>query len=567
MLTKKNGLVLLAAFAVATTMSVGVNAGGAATKQSEEETKPRPFMALSNLQLWPLQEFTSFFHRLYPQPDIQKQVYQPTSKFGMFSERDLGGWNNIRMGYEMAVCMAYKYKRPMALPTAGRFYLVQSKEVSIFDYFDKEHFKKAMPTLPNYTPDDKNVYNVEKKFSLGDNQHGKNLPFSDLPKDKHWYFGESRTGGVRIFGQYTEFPDFQPNLEYIELMHQVFRVKAEILDKTIGILSEHDLLPYQYNAMHVRRNDFQYHDVRHVSHQKIFDHVKEFIKGETLLIVSDEYDAELAALMGTVASRVVFWKPIRAPDGLLIDMLACVPAKRFFGSPLSTFSAGIVQFRNRLRPDVRIQYTMPYSRVMNQLPSWARAGELSLPAPLAPVFKDVGYETFRVNQEIKNVLMDLFDDTNVGYTFAEPAGVTGDSMSKAISADWKYQIDLMVRPLLEQWVGFKLKISAEPLAFRRFLRKSKLPTSSLSTGHHIAAVFNVIDKSTDSYPVEVKSRKKGTWELDFDTNYMLFLATGYGRPTPLDGSEFVDLPVYYEAANPEDCNGLCGGSGTHAEEL
>ena len=46
-------------------------------------------------------------------------------------------------------------------------------------------------------------------------------------------------------------------------------------------------------------------------------------------------------------------------DQMVIDMVACVPAKRFFGSPLSTFSAGILQWRNRLRPDVVQQFTMP----------------------------------------------------------------------------------------------------------------------------------------------------------------------------------------------------------------
>eukprot|EP00040_Diaphanoeca_grandis_P007824 m.42462 g.42462 ORF g.42462 m.42462 type:complete len:566 (+) comp19110_c0_seq1:135-1832(+) len=558
-------LLALATTTVAVVHVVSAAHPGVANSELEAESKPLPFAAFTNLQLWPQQEFTSFFHSLYPQPDLQKQVYTPTSKFGMFAERDLGGWNNIRMGYEMAVCLAFKHKRPIALPTAARFYLVESKAVSIFDYFDQEHFSKAMPTIANYVPGDKDVYNVEQKFSLGDNNGGKQKPFSELPKDKHWYFGESRQGGVRIFGQYTEFPDFQPSNDYIKLMHQVFRVKAEILDKTIDLLVKHDLLPYQYNAMHVRRNDFQYHEVRHASHQKIFDHVKDFVKGEVLLIISDEYDLELKTLMETVASRVVYWHPIRAPDGLLIDMLAAVPSKRFFGSPLSTFSAGIVQFRNRLRPDVRIQYTMPYTRVMSQLPSWARAGEITLPAPLAPVFKDIGYETFRVNSEIKHLLMDLYDDTNVGLTFQSPAGVIGDSMIKKISREWKYKIDLLVRPLLEQWVGFKLKIAPEPIAFRRFLSKSHSPTTSLE--HSVAALFNVVDLSVSSFATEVSSRHTGSWELEFDTDYMLFFATGLGRPRGLEGKEFVDLPLYYDAVNPADCNGLCGGANVHVGEL
>ena len=51
-----------------------------------------------------------------------------------------------------------------------------------------------------------------------------------------------------------------------------------------------------------------------------------------------------------VVSRVVMWKCSSVypgvkcpPTMLMVDMLAAVPAKRFFGSPLSTFSANIVQ--------------------------------------------------------------------------------------------------------------------------------------------------------------------------------------------------------------------------------
>lgn len=284
-----------------------------------------------------------------------------------------------------------------------------------------------------------------------------------------------------------------------------------------------------------------------------------------MLIVSDEYNEDLINLFETVASRVVMWKPIRAPDGLLIDMLACVPAIRFFGSPLSTFSAGIVQYRNRLRPDIHVQYTMPYSRTMQQLPSWARAGEIYLPAPLAPVFKDVGYETVRTHHELSNVLRDLYDDSNVGFTYESPKGVIGDSMIKKISDSWKYRIDLMVKPLLEQWSGIKLKIAKEPIAFRRFLRNSYLPSKSL--GHSLAIIINIIDRSNQPFTIEADSRDHGSWVLDFDTDYMLLIATGYSRANRLDGDEFVDIPIYYDAVDLTHCNGLCGNTSPHDAEL
>ena len=85
-----------------------------------------------------------------------------------------------------------------------------------------------------------------------------------------------------------------------------------------------------------------------------------YIKDEPLLIISDEYNADLVAMMERSASRVVMWKCEGkcAPDQLSIDMLSAVPAKRFFGSPLSTFSGGIQQWRNRCRPHSIVQVTL-----------------------------------------------------------------------------------------------------------------------------------------------------------------------------------------------------------------
>ena len=87
---------------------------------------------------------------------------------------------------------------------------------------------------------------------MTDNQARKSV--DTLPKDKDWFFPES----TRMFGQYTEHEEFRPLEEYVHLMHRAFRMRREIVQKAIDHLVRYGLKPYQYNAMHVRRNDFQY---------------------------------------------------------------------------------------------------------------------------------------------------------------------------------------------------------------------------------------------------------------------------------------------------------------------
>jgi hypothetical protein len=86
---------------------------------------------------------------------------------------------------------------------------------------------------------------------MTDNQERKSV--DTLPADKDWFFPES----TRMFGQYTEHEEFRPLQEYVHLMHRAFRMRKDIVAKAIDHLVRHGLKPYQYNAMHVRRNDFQ----------------------------------------------------------------------------------------------------------------------------------------------------------------------------------------------------------------------------------------------------------------------------------------------------------------------
>ena len=67
----------------------------------------------------------SAYHNLLPQAAAAYRAYEPTD-YALFIDRDLGGWNNIRMAFEVQVGLAYKYRRKFVLPIKRRFYLVEN---------------------------------------------------------------------------------------------------------------------------------------------------------------------------------------------------------------------------------------------------------------------------------------------------------------------------------------------------------------------------------------------------------------------------------------------------------
>ncbi len=116
--------------------------------------------------------------------------------------------------------------------------------------------------------------------------------------------------------------------------------------------------------------DLQFGDVRHIPNATIVEHVQDTLRGKPVLLLSDEYDKDLISRLEAVASRVVCWSnESRSEDGV-VDMLTAVPAQEFFGTPLSTFSSGIVKLRKRAGTHTTIRYTHPYKE--ESIPDWGR---------------------------------------------------------------------------------------------------------------------------------------------------------------------------------------------------
>jgi hypothetical protein len=124
--------------------------------------------------------------------------------------------------------------------------------------------------------------------------------------------------------------------------------------------------------MHIRRTDFklQFPLIGNVSNDAIFQHVKEHLRGKRLLLISDQRDEDIIAKLKTVCAEVICWTGHRQTlfNSMLIDMLCCVPASRFFGTPLSTLSSGIVTLRKRVGTFKQRDFTIPFD--YKHMPPW-----------------------------------------------------------------------------------------------------------------------------------------------------------------------------------------------------
>ncbi|MEM7561561.1 MAG: O-fucosyltransferase family protein [Pseudomonadota bacterium] len=113
-----------------------------------------------------------------------------------------------------------------------------------------------------------------------------------------------------------------------------------------------------FNAMHIRRNDFQY-DSSRASADVSIGNVRQLLDtGKALYVATDETDVEFLDVLGE-QFPVYCWRDfygvragrvaddIAIPDSLVgpIEMLICACADRFVGTDLSTFSSYITRLR------------------------------------------------------------------------------------------------------------------------------------------------------------------------------------------------------------------------------
>lgn len=302
---------------------------------------------------------------------------------------DCGGWNNIRMGVEIMTCLAKIFNRALVFPKPSKWYLLDG-DTHLFDFYDERSFTSFVPTSSK--PKKGKVWNVSKEFGV--DKDGK-LDISRLKEYQdydHWFFPKE----TRMFAY---FPLVFSNLGALyPLIQSALRIKSSLIEKACQQLKENNLELGKYIALHVRRNDFQYSEIRERKCEDIVSYVLKNIKEKLpVLIISDVYDVELINLFEKEGHRVVCWSQKKeaskmergisnkdcfhmgtnSKESIVIDMLCASLAFKFYGSSLSTLSSGIMHWRgllNKLYPQINanILYTMP---VCEKQPWWSSVTE------------------------------------------------------------------------------------------------------------------------------------------------------------------------------------------------
>lgn len=318
-------------------------------------------MLLSNID----QERTGFrYYTSFNDTDLFK-FYNGNDGYVLF-EKWPGGFNNIRMSFELAICMSFILNRTLVLPPKESYYLLEGecdiedfyqlddigiKFLKYVDFTKKEKIEKKYEEVKNICKvfDEKTdavVYNFDKvippqKFLKG----RKYVNLVEEIDNKYVYFDRN------LLGNFYQILYTKQAEKLKVLIGKYFRYRNEIFN--LAWLYINSLKDKNYYAVHVRRNDFQYKEL-HISCEELFNNIsKQVPTGSKLYIATDHKDKDFFNPLRDYYDIIFFndlndkftfldlnenWIPI-------IEQLICTRAIKFIGTDLSTLSSYVYRLR------------------------------------------------------------------------------------------------------------------------------------------------------------------------------------------------------------------------------
>ena len=366
-------------------------------KALRSKVKRRPITTLSKLSYWN--------RHTYDHSSDQK--HSSHDRYVTF-EDDTGGWNNIRMAFEGFVAVAKLTKRTLVLPPSCRFYLLDYGPIKLFKKNDRKTFSNygmffdlddlrasgvdvittrefldreaASIRLPQkiekdarLEPQPKAVTNghhtpyfywlrespdvqiwpthfqSRKAFSpdLGEeiSKTRKILHFPmQISKDYRYLSGVPQL--LRPASSTTKrsvVAFLRDSLHYNE---RFFREAAEIIDQLGGIGA--------YDAMHIRRNDLQYHD-QFISAKESAERSSAHLKPNAVVyLATDETEEGFFAAfeqMGFTVKRLSDFRSEFSKFDGMVEQIVCAASRMFAGTKYSTFTAYIQRLRGFMHPE------------------------------------------------------------------------------------------------------------------------------------------------------------------------------------------------------------------------
>ena len=307
------------------------------------------------------------------------------SKYILF-QIDCGGLNNIRMQYEILTVIAWLSKRTLVLHPKTTWYLLGNTKLKPEDIFDFNCWASHIPILRWNEWLDR----LKKNTDLGENTYRQffiNLESGDYGKvhepiwspgktkfkaeflennEDIWYFycdrlkhkvevETFRNLDHRMLGNTECYFDYLPPNKMKELRRLIWnslKFKEEYYIKTQKILNDLKLKSGEYNALHLRNWEGAQPQYRLRSQEEVIDNLMSLDKEKPILFLSQDVLKNLPErLREKVELFLKTYKLIRPNQNnkqfeqSIIEMLMCVPAYRFYGSPSSTYSTGIMMLR------------------------------------------------------------------------------------------------------------------------------------------------------------------------------------------------------------------------------
>lgn len=332
-------------------------------------------------------------------------------------DTDQGGLNNIRLAFEYVAVLAAVTGRTLVLPPKSPWYLInvgpmpeefKGGTTEFADLFEIAALRKAIPviTTDEFIDRAKTHLDIPDEFA-NQQEWDENLkPYNQ--KWKEWLLDNTEIPGWNPYNTVICLPDIKSaqngphlNERYLDSRKQVefsaWQQAAPVLyfpsnkeyrslgpvatmfassDETLPILARRlikhhirfrkdifnitkDILKKldmgRFDAMQIRRNDFQYSKTR-VSTEEVCNNTRKlFDEGLPIYIATDESREEIFEDLktGLNAANIYRWKDVERvykkdiPYAWIgpIEQMICSAARRFVGNDLSTFTAYI----NRLR--------------------------------------------------------------------------------------------------------------------------------------------------------------------------------------------------------------------------
>ncbi|MFT7533008.1 MAG: hypothetical protein ACI9FD_004043 [Gammaproteobacteria bacterium] len=333
---------------------------------------------------------------------------------------DQGGLNNIRMVFEYAVVIAAITRRTLILPPAQPWYLINQARMGkaegstdLADVFELSAIDNAMPFLTTNEFCQTAAHHLKIPNQFLQQTFDETLEYDRLQEWRQWLLHNSEILDWNSYESLLCYPDIKRALRGPH-MSDLYRANRKLRELTPRMLAspiiylpsdnnhrslgpvatmlatETEHLPRlcrrllkhhvryrdevfawaekirhwlqldDFNAFHIRRNDFQYKQTR-LDVDRIHSNVQSLIsKDKPLYVATDETDPEFFRQLASFFKvpkvyTISDWLPRVDQDFPyvwegLVEQAICARASRFIGTDLSTFSAYI----NRLRGYIQV---------------------------------------------------------------------------------------------------------------------------------------------------------------------------------------------------------------------